>query len=122
LPPWLPFDASLKLSYARKWQTRVDEFGADVTSRSGLDAEEVAARLDENEVLGDAALQAVMKVARTSDWGIHAGLSALISAALRDDALVDASAYYVSVLAQLEASPRTAVVRLPLGRGNVERQ
>ncbi len=99
---WLPIDLSVKRTITNRWKTRVDDFGSQAAEGAGMTHEQVAQRLEDNEVLSDAFLGAADKAGRTADPEFRSSLARLIAAGLRDDARVDQTVYYTSVLTQLE--------------------
>jgi hypothetical protein len=102
LTRWLPVSLSVKRTITDRWKARVDDFGAKVVEEAGLSADDAAQRLADNEVLADACIAAADKAGRTADGHFRGGLAKLVAAGLRDDALVDESSYYLSVLTELE--------------------
>jgi hypothetical protein len=99
---WLPLDLSVKRTITNRWKTRVDDFGSQAAAGADLSREQVAQRLEDNEVLSDTFLGAAEKAGRTADQSYRSSLARLVAAGLRDDARVDEAAYFTSVLTQLE--------------------
>lgn len=102
LTRWLPVNVSVRRTITDRWKARVDDFGAKVVEESSLSADQAAQRLADNEMLADACFAAAEKAGRTADGDFRGRLARPVAAGLRDDALVDETSYYLSVLTQLE--------------------
>lgn len=102
LARWLPVSLSIRRTVTERWAKRGAEFSQSVGQYADATPDEVEERLGADERLGDSYFTAGEKAVRSSDAEFRGALARLVAAGLRDDALVDEVAYFVSVLSQLE--------------------
>jgi hypothetical protein len=99
---WLPVELSVTRTITRRWQERGAQYAETVAEMAGASSDELEARIEQHEVLGDAFLSAGEKAVRTADPDYRGALARTVAAGLADEARIDEASYYTSLLVQLE--------------------
>jgi hypothetical protein len=100
-PPWLP-GVSANFSFKRMYERRAVEFFQSVADRIDATPEELAERVAAGDKEADLINVALSRVAQRGDGQYIDVLTALVAAALTDDAKFDESAYLIDRIVRLE--------------------
>jgi hypothetical protein len=97
-----PFHATVQLAFRRKWEARATEVLGTAAEAAGLSPSEMESRVAEQEELGDLLYRATERAAQTSAADYRSDLARLVSAAFRDEALIEPVSYLTGIVVQLE--------------------
>lgn len=99
---WVPLKLGVERTVTKRWFKRAAQFGDEVSTAARMTTDQITARIDESEAVGDLVGQSIQRALESSDKPYIAGLAGLVAAGLKDDAMIEEVAYLLSILRLLE--------------------
>lgn len=102
-PDWLaPFGGQIRISYTRRWAARGRRYLETVLQDTGVDEEDIASRIDDDDGFAETFAAAAEGAARAGDETLADAFAHLVAGAFDSGTRFASEAYLISKLTQLQ--------------------